>query len=238
MVYGIIGAMDSEISLLTSQMSEIEQIQYGGLTFYRGILCGQQVVVVKCGVGKVNAAACAQMMIDRYAVDAMINVGVAGGVSSKLNVLDVVVSTSLVEHDFDLRPFGYVKGYLGDAWGGDSSKPTEFIADNGLVARCKAAADDVIDDTQTCYCGVIASGDEFVASPDRRQYIAQEYDAMAAEMEGAAIAHVATLNNCPFVVLRTISDLADGSAPLSFEQVVGHAADKAASIIIRMLQSQ
>ena len=237
MIYGIIGAMDSEIALLTAQMEGATVDTNAGLRFYRGVLCGAQVVVVKCGVGKVNAAACAQQLIDRYQIDALINIGVAGGVSSQLKVLDVVVGTSLVQHDFDLRPFGYVKGYLGEAFGGDPLKPTAFVADETLVRRCEEAAKTVVGNEYACYCGVIASGDEFVASADRREAISSEFSAMASEMEGASIAQVATLNQCPFVVLRTISDLADGSAPLSFEQVVQFAADTAAAIIMQMLRS-
>jgi len=193
-------------------------------------------VVVQCGVGKVNAAMCAQTLIDHYHVDVVINVGVSGGVSSELRVLDVVVGTQLVQHDFDLRPFGYVKGYLGEAFGGDSSKPTYFTADPALVERCCKAAEVVLAGEHACYKGVIASGDEFVAASERRIEISSAYKAMASEMEGAAIAQVATLNGCPFVVLRTISDLADGSAPISFETVVSFAADTAASIIMQMLR--
>lgn len=236
MVYGIIGAMDSEIALLTSTMTEVQtQTGAGGLTFYKGLLCGKNVVVVKCGVGKVNAAACAQMLIDRFDVDAVINVGVAGGVCEKLNVLDVVVGTALVQHDFDLRPFGYVKGYLGADYSGDPQKPTLFEADKMLVSRASSAAKEVLGEEHACYEGVIASGDEFVASSERREAIASQCGAMASEMEGAAIAQVAVQNDVPFLVIRTISDLADGSAPVSFETVVQFAADKAAAIIMKMI---
>ncbi len=235
MKYGIIGAMDSEIALLTSEMTGVQTHTAVGLTFYVGTLCGKQAVVVKCGVGKVNAAACAQMLIDRYEVDAVINVGVAGGVSSKLQVLDVVVGTSLVQHDFDLRPFGYVKGFLGRDYGEETDKPTCFEADKALVSRAVKAANDILKGEHACYEGVIASGDEFVASSERRVAIASEFDALASEMEGAAIAQVASQNDVPFLVLRIISDLADGSAPVSFETVVQFAADKAAAIIVHML---
>ncbi len=237
MRYGIIGAMDSEITLLTSKMSETTVEQAAGLTFYRGELCGQEVVVVKCGVGKVNAAACAQALIDRYGVERLINVGVAGGVSSELRVLDVVVGRALAQHDFDLRPFGYAKGYLGEAYGGDPQKPTMFEADPMMVAACERAAVKVLGDEHACYVGVIASGDEFVAASERRLAIASACDAMASEMEGAAVAQVASQNGVPFVVLRTISDLADGSAPVSFETVVQFAADAAASVILEMLRA-
>lgn len=235
MVYGIIGAMDSEIALLTSAMTDVQTQLGAGLTFYKGLLCGKTAVVVKCGVGKVNAAACAQMLIDRFAVNAVINVGVAGGVSFQLRVLDVVVGTALVQHDFDLRPFGYVKGYLGADYGGDPASPTLFEADKALVSRAVTAAKAVLGDEHACYEGVIASGDEFVASSERREAIASMCGAMASEMEGAAIAQVASQNGVPFLVLRTISDLADGSAPVSFETVVQFAADKAAAIIMRMM---
>lgn len=237
MTYGIIGAMDSEITLLTAQMQTCSKETKANLTFYRGTLCDRSVVIVKCGVGKVNAAACAQMLIDCYAVDALINVGVAGGVSSSLKVLDVVVGEKLVQHDFDLTPFGYVKGFLGSDFGGDSQQPTYFEADRSLVERCVKAAKTVIGDEHTCHVGVIASGDEFVAGSDRREAISSAFGALASEMEGASIAQVASLNNIPFLVVRTISDLADGSAPVSFETVVQFAADTAAAIILHLLRT-
>ncbi len=237
MVYGIIGAMDSEVALLTSAMTEVETVSAAGLTFYKGVLCGAHAVVVKCGVGKVNAACCTQMLIDRFAVDAVINVGVAGGVSPSLSVLDVVVGTSLCQHDFDLRPFGYVKGFLGRDYGENSDQPTYFHADANLVHRAVAAAKNVLGVDHACFEGVIASGDEFVASSERRTAIADACGAMASEMEGAAVAQVASQNQIPFLVLRIISDLADGSAPVSFETVVQFAADKAASIIMYMIEN-
>ncbi len=236
MRYGIIGAMDSEVVRLTEAMEEASVAQAAGLTFYHGILCGADTVVVKCGVGKVNAACCAQQLIDRYAVDALINIGVAGGVSSVLAVQDVVVGTALVQHDFDLRPFGYVKGFLGRDYGDQTDQPTFFYTDEALRCRCVQAANAILGDEHHCFEGVIASGDEFVASAERRTEIAESFGAMASEMEGAAIAQVAFQNNVPFLVLRTISDLADGSAPVSFESVVTFAADLAAGVIMRMLR--
>jgi len=236
MRYGIIGAMDSEIARLTEAMKSMTQTQIGGLIFYQGGLCGCDTVVVKCGVGKVNAACCAQMMIDRYAVDALINVGVAGGVSSLLSVQDVVVGTELVQHDFDLRPFGYTKGFLGREYGDEVNQPTYFKADERLVNRCMNAAQAFVGEGHACFQGVIASGDEFVASAQRRKEIADEFGALASEMEGAAIAQVAAQNGVPFLVLRTISDLADGSAPVSFETVVSFAADLASGVIMQMLR--
>lgn len=237
MKYGIIGAMDSEIALLTSTMTDVETASVAGLTFYDGMLCGKPTVVVKCGVGKVNAAACTQLLIDRFAPQAIINVGVAGGVSSELNVLDVVVGTALVQHDFDLRPFGYVKGFLGRDYGEEIDKPTYFKADDELIEKAVAAAKAVLGSEHACYAQVIASGDEFVASAQRRNEIALQCGAYAAEMEGASVAQIASQNGVPFMVLRIISDLADGSAPVSFETVVQFAADKAASIIMHMLEN-
>lgn len=236
MKYGIIGAMESEVSLLTSKMNDVKTHTAAGLTFYEGLLCNANAVVVKCGVGKVNAAACAQMLIDRFAVEAIINVGVAGGVSSDLKVLDVVVGTALVQHDFDLRPFGYVKGFLGQDYGEETDKPTFFQADETLVSRAFTAACEILGDDHACFKGIIASGDEFVASGERRADIASSFGAMASEMEGAAIAQVAFQNSVPFLVLRIISDLADGSAPVSFETVVQFAADKAASVVMVMIE--
>lgn len=238
MVYGIIGAMESEVALLTSKMRAVQTTNAAGLIFYKGMLCEREVVVVRCGVGKVNAAACAQMLIDRYGVDVLINVGVAGGLDARLNVCDVVVATALVQHDFDLRLFGHAKGYLGEAYGGDRNEPTRFPADTALCARMVTAAKTLFAGEHACFQGIVASGDEFVASVERRESIIAEFGAMATEMEGAAIAQVAVQNHVPFAVLRTISDLADGSAPVSFETVVTFAADTAAKIIMQMLKEE
>ena len=150
MTYGIIGAMDSEVALITSSMKNTTVHEVAGLRFYEGELCGSQAVVVKCGVGKVNAACCTQVLCDRFSVDALINMGVAGGVSPELRVQDVVVGTALVQHDFDLRPFGYVRGYLGREYGGDGQTPTVFYADKTLVERCLCAAESVLGPEHRC----------------------------------------------------------------------------------------
>lgn len=235
MIYGIIGALPSEIALLTAQMQNKTVTDLAGLRFFKGMLGGQQTVVVKCGVGKVNAAVCTQALIDRFAVDAVINVGIAGGVSPDLQVLDTVVGTKLIQHDFDLTPFGYAKSYMGSGMSADSSQPTVFKADEELALSCKEAAKAICGDTHACYDGVIVSGDAFIAGSEKKAALFETYRALAAEMEGAAIAQTATLSGVPFAVIRTISDLADGHAPISYEEIEKYAADLSAQVVLRML---
>ncbi|MBQ9414177.1 MAG: 5'-methylthioadenosine/adenosylhomocysteine nucleosidase [Clostridia bacterium] len=235
MRYGVIGAMESEVQLLTARMQEPIITEKAGLRFYRGQLGASEAVVVRCGVGKVHAAICAQMLIDLFDVDAIINVGVAGGVSPKLQVMDAVIGTTLIQHDFDLSPLGLARGCLGEAYGGDGSFPTAFLADTALSEKMYQAAKEQLNGQHACYKGVIVSGDQFIAGISVKEALYRQFDAMAAEMEGAAMAQTATANGVPFAVLRTISDLADGGAPVSFKTVVTYAADLAAGIVVAML---
>lgn len=159
---GIIGAMASEITHLTEQMEEKTVTRAAGLRFYDGTLMGCPVVVAECGVGKVCAAVCAQVMIDRFRVTGLVNTGVAGGLHPELKVGDIVIGTDAVQHDFDLTATGAVKGYL---FGEDESVPTRFHSDPTLVAAFKRAADKILTGGKTYREGTIASGDIFVADP-------------------------------------------------------------------------
>ena len=232
---GIIGAMETEVKLLISQLTDREETQTAGITFYEGKLMGKPAVVAQCGIGKVFAAMCTQAMIDKYCVDAVINTGVAGGLHHSLAVGDIVIGVDAVQHDFDLSPFGYVKGYLGGATGGDGSAPTQFHADKELVQRFKAAADKVL--TENKYIeGTIASGDVFVNDRDLKKELISSFGAAAAEMEGASIAQVASANQVPFIILRSISDLAEGGANVTFAEFERDAAEVSANIVLKMLE--
>ena len=202
---GIIGAMDVEVELLKESMEVTSTLERSVTTFYEGTLSGCEVVVAKCGIGKVNAAACAQSMIDLFGVTHLVNTGVAGSLAEELGIGDILVSEDVVHHDVDVTALGFEPCRLPDF------PKVNFVADadmcTKLVHACEAVAPQA-----TCVRGRVASGDQFVSGAEQRSSIRSALGAGCAEMEGAAIAQVATLNEVPFVILRAISDHADGSA--------------------------
>ena len=229
---GIIAAMDSELAGLVSALEHPRQQALWGLTFYTGLLSGRQVVLVKCGVGKVNAARTAQVLIDAFAPSALINTGIAGGVAPGLSVGDAVVADGLVQHDFDVTAFGHAKGYL--CTGGDSSKPTVFVPEQKVQDSLFQAACALLGEGHV-HRGTVATGDQFISGRESKAAIWEQFHASAAEMEGGAIAQAAALSGVPFGVIRVISDLADGTAPSSFDQFEQETADRSAAIVKRTL---
>ena len=225
---GVIGAMESEICHLKAKMESPVAEFYAGLTFYRGKMGKNDIVLVQSGIGKVNAARTAQALIDRYAPDYLINTGIGGGIGDGLHVGDLVIGTELVQHDFSLSLFGYAKGYIPGF--GDGKTPTFFRADPGLVRAFSESAQAFLPNGSIRQ-GRIASGDIFVADAEIKGEINREFSADAVEMEGAAIAQAAVLNNIPFVVVRAVSDLADGSATESFERFEEETAVLSAKIV-------
>lgn len=228
MTYGIIGAMDLETKLLIEAMDESIETNLAGMTFYSGRLKGVDCVVVTSGVGKVNAAACAQILITHFCVARLINTGVSGAVHHELEVGDIVISTDCMEHDFDVTGFGYKYGII------PRMKTSNFIADIELVERAMAASKKEITDHKTLK-GRIVSGDQFISSPQRKDFLLEHFDAYTTEMEGAAIAHVAYLNNIPFVIIRAMSDKADGSAQVNYDEFAVVAAHHSSNIVMNML---
>lgn len=238
MKFGIIGAMDSEVAALIASMEERDRAHIAGCTFVCGTIGDQEVVVVKSGIGKVCAALCAQILIDRFAVDAIVNTGIAGGLHPSLAVGDLVVADAAVQHDFDLTAFGHVKGYM-PALGGDDRLPSFWQTDPALEARFLHAAETVKAEQGLafrCLGGVVASGDVFVSDAALKQTLVEQHNAAAAEMEGAAVAQVAVLNGVPCAIIRAISDLADGSAAESFDDFKQQAADLVSRILLTMLR--
>lgn len=205
---GIIGAMDCEIEYLTGLLSDIEKINIYGYTFYTGTISNKNIVIVKCGIGKVNAARGSQLMIDRFEPDVIINTGIAGGVGPDMEIGDAVIASKLLQHDFDVTPFGYAKGYM---FYGDTDTPTFYESDKKTAVKLKKAALEILP-SGTVKEGLVASGDQFIASTEKRQYIFNTFGAIAAEMEGAAIAQTAFFAGIPFSVLRVMSDKGDGTA--------------------------
>lgn len=221
---GIIGAMNEEIDILISKMSVDNTIKIANMTFYEGYLNEKQVVLVECGIGKVNAAVCTQILITNFKVNYIINTGVAGAVNDDLNIGDIVISTDVVQHDFDATGFGYKLGQI--------PRLDEYIfkADNNLVKIAKDVSDKINIDHKVVL-GRIMSGDIFVASPEAKDRLLDEFNGFCVEMESAAIGQVCYLNSIPFVIFRAMSDKADGSAHVNFNEFVQKAAINSANIV-------
>ena len=202
---GIIGAMDQEVNILKEKM-EVKKIdKRASMEFYVGILNGKDVVIVKCGVGKVNAAVCTQILADCYQVEAVINTGVAGSLRAEINIGDIVVSTDALQHDMDATGFGY--------------EPAEIPLMGKKTFEADASLRSLI--AETCRevnpeIGVF--GDQFISDGDVKDRLVRMFAPYCTEMEGAAIAQAAWLNQIPFVIIRAISDKADGSAHMDYSE--------------------
>ena len=231
---GIIGAMDSEVTNLIQRMESVIIEEYAGRRFVKGTLAGQPVVVVQSGIGKVAAAITAQMLIDGFGVDALLNTGMAGGLDSRLAVKDLVIATAALQHDFDISAFGHARGFM---YGEDDQKPTLFVADEALCAKAREAAARVLPEGSKSIDGIIASGDIFVDDSALKAQLRDGFGAAAAEMEGAAIAQTAVANGVPFVIIRTISDLAEHQANVSFDELEKYVGILAGNITVALLEN-
>lgn len=228
---GIISAMDNEISLLLSNAEIDHTDTVGGVDYNVGTLCGQRVVIARAGIGKVLSAAGAATMLARYDISNVVFTGIAGAVGEETEVLDVVVATSLVQHDYgQMTNDGFVWSEPYD--GGNGYYPCE----EGLVALASDAAVAVVGQEHV-FQGVVASGDQFVASETYVEKLQKDFNALACEMEGASIAAVCEKYAVPFVVIRAMSDKADGQAHETYENMADIAADNSSKIVMRMLES-
>jgi adenosylhomocysteine nucleosidase len=203
----IIGAMECEVASIKQELKDLKEIVYADLQIFTGNIKDNFIILSKSGVGKVNAALNTQYIIDSFKPNIVINIGVAGGVDRCLNIGDIVIGTDLVQHDFDVSPLGYAKGYM--CIGKEKDKPTKYYCDKNLVEKFQNILEGNISKSKI-HQGVIASGDQFIADKDVKKEINKNFNALAVEMEGCAIAQVSTRNKIPFIVIRAISDLADG----------------------------
>lgn len=227
---GIIGAMDCEVSALKQKLENLEEIKHGNLQINLGTFHGHKIVLVKSGIGKVNAALCTQYIIDKFNPDYIINTGIAGGIAENLKVGEIVIGEKLVQYDFDVTAFGYAKGYL--CTGIESDKPTYFNSDEGLMAKIERISDEKV----KFHKGIIASGDSFISDLERKKEIHNLFNATAVEMEGCAIAQTSNANNIPFVVIRAISDLADNNATESYTFSEDEIAKVSSSVVENLLK--
>lgn len=213
---GIIGAMEQEVETLLEQLTDKESESRGGSVFHTGVLEGLPVVVVQCGIGKVNAALCVQILCDCYGVTHVVNTGIAGSLCPQLDIGDLVISKDAMYHDVDCHAFDYPVGKV-------PGMPLFYPADDKLTELAFAAAEAV--NPGHTRMGRIASGDQFVCEKALKDRIIEVTQAQCTEMEGAAIAHAAYRNGVPFVIIRAISDKADDSADMdypTFERIAAH----------------
>ncbi len=222
MKLGIIGAMDIEVAALKERMLFVTVQTVAGMEFFVGTLQGLPAVVVKCGVGKVNAAMCTQILISSFGVTHLVNTGIAGSLDAKLDIGDLVVSRDVMHHDFDCCHFGYAPGQV------PGMDTVTFPADANMREQACAAAEAV--HPGHVRQGRVASGDQFVCSKEKKQAIIALTGALCTEMEGAAIAQTACRNGVPFVILRAISDKADDSAEMDYPSFEALAARRCAAV--------
>ena len=206
---GIIGAMEEEVAALKDDMEVQETIEQASMVFCKGTLCGKEVVVVRSGIGKVNAGICAQILVDRFQVDTLINTGIAGSLDAKIDIGDMVISTDALYHDMDATVFGDPVGQV------PRMDTLAFPADETLVQKAVQANEKANPDIHT-FTGRIASGDQFISSQGVKERIVENFHPLCVEMEGAGIAHAAYLNKVSCVIIRAISDKADNSATMDY----------------------
>lgn len=206
---GIIGAMEEEVAQIVEVMEITETFERASMVFKKGTLNGKDVVIVRSGIGKVNAAVCTQILVDRFGVDYVVNTGIAGSLKAEIDIADVVLSSDVLHHDMDATGFGYALGQI------PRMEVLSFKADDRLIeigkAACKKAAPDV-----GVHVGRVVSGDQFISDKEIKDRLIKNFNGFCTEMEGAAIAQTAYLNNVPFLILRAISDKADDSATMDY----------------------
>lgn len=228
---GIIGAMEEEVELLKEKMTDTVIVEKAGMKFVKGNLKGHTAVVVRSGIGKVNAGICTQILADEFQVEAVINTGIAGSLKAEINIGDIVLSTDTMQHDVDAREFGYPLGQI------PRMETLAFEADENLRKLAKEVCEEVNPDIQV-FEGRVASGDQFVADKETKERIIENTQAYCTEMEGAAIGQAAYLNKIPYLVIRAISDKADDSAHVDYptfeRQAIRHTVNLVSSMMERL----
>lgn len=227
---GIIGAMEEEVAILKEKMSEVTVLEKAGMEFFKGILGGQQVVVVRSGIGKVNAGICTQILADVFQVNAVINTGIAGSLKVEINIGDIVLSTDTMQHDVDAREFGYEIGQV------PRMDTRTFSADDRLRETALQVCRKVNPEIQV-FEGRVASGDQFVADKETKEKIIANTQAYCTEMEGAAIGQAAYLNGIPYLVIRAISDKADDSAHMDYPAFEKEAIRHTVNLVENMMKA-
>lgn len=225
---GIIGAMDEEVSKIKEQMDDVKVETMAAMDFYEGSIHGKPVVVVRSGIGKVNAAMCAQILAIKYKVETIINTGIAGSLDAGIDIGDVVLSTDTIEHDMDAVAFGYPVGQI------PRMDTLSFTADEKLRKLAKEVCEEVNPDISV-FEGRVVSGDQFVSDKGKKEWLVSTFAGKCTEMEGAAIGHAAYLNGIPFLIIRAISDKADDSASVDYPTFEAKAIEHSVRLLIGLI---
>lgn len=226
---GIIGAMDEEVAKIKEQLSDVSIETRAAMDFYKGKLDGKDVVVVRSGIGKVNAAMCTQILADIYKVSAVVNTGIAGSLKAEINIGDIVLSEDALQHDMDATGFGYAPGQI------PRVDTLSFKADEELIRLAKECCARVNPDIHT-FVGRVVSGDQFVSNKNKKEWLVKTFAGYCTEMEGAAIAQAAYLNGIPYLVVRAISDKADDSATMDYPAFEAQAITHSVNLLLEMIR--
>lgn len=226
---GIIGAMEEEVKRLKNMMQNVRINNIASMDFYEGNLDQASLVVVRSGIGKVNAALCTQILIDRYDIDLVINTGVAGSLRNEIDIADIVLSIDALQHDVDATGFGYKIGEI------PQMKKSIFEADMKLVNLAEAVCKEVLP-SLGIHKGRIVSGDQFISDSKKKEWLVKNFNGYCTEMEGAAIAQAAYLNKIPFLIIRAISDKADHSAEMAFSEFEAIAIDNTIKLLTELIR--
>lgn len=227
---GIIGAMDEEVAALKKEMEVSSVTSMASMEFLEGTLLGKEVVIVRSGIGKVNAAVCAEILAGIFKTDAIINTGIAGSLNAKIDIGDIVISSDVLHHDMDATGFGYALGQI------PRMDVLSFQADDRLINTAKDVCEKVNPEIHT-HIGRIVSGDQFISDKEVKTRILTNFEGYCTEMEGAAIAQTAYLNKIPFVILRAISDKADDSATVDYPTFERKAIEHSVNLVKGMLEN-
>ncbi len=230
MKIGIIGAMEVEVESLKSAMTVKRTISKASMDFYEGTIGDTEVVGVRSGICKVNAGICVQILSDTFGVTHVLNTGVAGSLDARINIGDIVLSTDAAYHDVDATVFGYKKGEI------PQMGVLSFPADKELIEKAKAAIKTAAPDLGV-FEGRVCSGDQFISDKAVKDRIIEELGGMCCEMEGAGIAQACYLNKIPFIIIRAISDKADGSDVMDYPEFEKKAAHDCAALVMEMIRS-
>lgn len=223
---GIMGAMEEELRYLLALLRDPKLLKHGGFCFHIGKLHEISVIILRCGIGKVNAAAGATILLDRFGVNTIINTGSAGGLRDNLRIGDIIVSTKVHYHDVNLTTFGYEPGQL-------PGMPAVFKADPDLIQQALKIGQSF---ESRIFSGAICTGDTFISTPQELEIVRKRFPkALACEMEAAAIAHTCHIYKCPFVIIRSLSDIAGVSSSATFKKFIAEAGKNAASLIESMI---
>ena len=224
---GIIGAMEIEVNDLVSRLENRENHLVSGITFYTGSLLGKKVAIAKCGIGKVFAAMCAEIMILKFDPKLLVNTGVGGALAGGLNTGDIVIADKLCQHDMDTSPIGDPVGLvsgINKIWFETDARAKEILLSSANAMGLSATV------------GSIATGDRFVATKELKNQIVASFGASACEMEGGSSAQVAFVNGTPFIVVRAISDSADGEASMDYPTFLGIAAKNSTNLTLSLVE--